>query len=258
MSQLDKIWDATTYDNKLSFVSELGKNILELLNVQKGEKVLDLGCGTGDLAHSIHDHGAIVSGIDFSEAMIQQARQKYPALSFDVADAQTYRTSEQYDAVFSNAALHWMKQPEKAIETTWLALRAGGRFVAEFGGKGNIQSVYQAIVHYFARRGMDAAARNPWFFPTIGEYGHLLEQQGFRITYARHFDRPILLAGGEQSIIHWLNIFAAPFFTDWSDQDKSQAMEEIAADLETSLYKDGQWIVDYSRIQIIAYKPLTE
>jgi len=255
MSQSDKIWIATTYDNKLSFVSELGKKILELLNVQKGEKVLDLGCGTGDLAHFIHDLGAIVYGIDFSEAMIQQARQKYPDLSFDVADVHTYRTSEQYDAVFSNAALHWMKQPEKAIESSWLALRAGGRFVAEFGGKRNIQSVYQAILHTFARRGLNSAERNPWYFPTIGEYSHLLEQQGFRITYARHFDRPTPLAGGEESIIHWLNIFAAPFFTDWNDQDKHQAMEEIAADLKTSLWKDGQWIVDYSRIQIIAYKP---
>ncbi|WP_134683188.1 class I SAM-dependent methyltransferase [Brevibacillus migulae] len=255
MSQSDKMWDATTYDNKLSFVSELGKNIFELLEVQKGEKVLDLGCGTGDLAAIIQDRGAFVHGIDMSESMIQQARQKYPSHTFSVADAQTFSTPEQYDAVFSNAALHWMKQPEQTIASIWMTLRSGGRFVAEFGGKGNIHAVYQAVVHFFERHGMDAVERNPWYFPTIGEYSGLLEGQGFRVTYARHFDRPTPLAGGEQAIIHWLNVFAAPFFTDCTAQEKSQAFEEIASALEASLYREGQWIVDYSRVQFIAYKP---
>lgn len=254
MKQSSKIWDATSYDSKLSFVSELGKSILEHLQPQKGKKVLDLGCGTGDLAAAIHAQGADVLGIDLSGTMIQRAREKYPSLLFQVANAETFRTAEQFDAVFSNAALHWIRQPEKVIETIWLALRPGGRLVAEFGGHGNIQQICKAIARALERRGIDAAKRNPWYFPTIGGYSALLENQGFRVTYAYHFDRPTPLKDGERGIVHWLDMFASAFFIDFTVEERSAAYEEIAADLRGSLFRDGEWVADYSRLQVIAYK----
>ncbi|NGQ94693.1 methyltransferase domain-containing protein [Brevibacillus sp. SYP-B805] len=248
-------WDATLYDTKLSFVSELGKSMISLLDPQKGERILDIGCGTGDLAAQIALSGAIPTGIDLSADMIDRARQKYPALRFEVADAQTYRTDERYDAVFSNAALHWMKQPASVIQSVWLALRPGGRFVAEFGGKSNIGSILDAIAQVLTQRGIDAEERNPWYFPSVGEYSVLLEQQGFRVTYAAHFDRPTPLGDDEHGLTHWLDTFAKDFFHDFSPAEKAHAYQEIADILRPRLYSDNGWTADYSRIRILAVKP---
>ena len=131
------VWNADVYDKKLSFVSRYGKGILELLQPKKGEKILDLGCGTGDLSEKMSKSGADVVGIDASAKMIEKARTKYPNITFQIVNAESFRRREKFDAVFSNAALHWIKQSEKVIKTIEQALKPGGRFVAEFGGLGN-------------------------------------------------------------------------------------------------------------------------
>ncbi|MDF2726081.1 MAG: Methyltransferase type 11 [Paenibacillus sp.] len=249
-------WDAALYDNRIGFVSEYGKSVVELLGAMPGESVLDIGCGTGDLCHHLAEHGVTVHGIDSSAEMIVRARDKYAALSFEVADAQHYRTDRRYDAVFSNAALHWMKRPADVIASVKAALRPGGRFVAEFGGKHNVQGVVSALYEALGVIGVDAADRNPWYFPSMGEYAALLEDAGFRVEYALHFSRPTPLDDGERGVEHWLAMFAANFFTGLSDADKRQVIAEVKRLAAPALFRDGQWVADYWRLRIRAYAPV--
>lgn len=249
-------WKPESYDNHLGYVSHLGKGILEWLNPQPDEHILDLGCGTGDLACEIARSGAKVVGLDYSESMIIAARKKYPDIDFQLGNGEAFTTSQQVDAVFSNAALHWMKNPASVIESVWNTLHNGGRFVAEFGGKGNVDSIVQAIYEVMPRYGIDASDKNPWYFPTIGEYSSLLEKQGFHVTLAEHFARPTELPDGEQGIMHWLFQFADSFISSLSDSDKNAALQEINRIAKQKL-NDGDKIIkaDYSRIRIIAFKP---
>lgn len=145
-----QVWKAYDYDRQLSFVSAYGKGVAELLAPQPGERILDLGCGTGDLAYEISASGALVTGMDDSAEMMERAKSKYPELTFMTGDGQNFETETPYDAVFSNAALHWMKDAAGVVRSVYGALKPGGRFVAEFGGKGNIDGIYQALKTVFA------------------------------------------------------------------------------------------------------------
>jgi trans-aconitate methyltransferase len=247
-------WNARLYDDKMEFVSRLGQDLLYWLDPRPGERILDLGCGTGDLTYQLAAEGAVPTGIDLSPEMIHTARQKYPSLRFLVADAHTYRTDTPFDAVFSNAALHWMKQPEAVVRTIRDALRPGGRFVAEFGGKGNVGTIIRTIESVLEEDGIDARPRNPWYFPSIGEYGSLLERHGFRLVQAAHFDRPTPLAEGENGLRHWLDAFAGTFFFGMAKEEKERAYERIFARLRPLLFQNGCWVADYKRIRILALK----
>jgi trans-aconitate methyltransferase len=250
------VWNAELYDDKLSFVSSFGKGVVELLQPQRGEKILDLGCGTGDLTNDIFfKSGAIVTGVDFSCEMIEQARKKYPQIPFIVENGETFRTNEKYDAVFSNAALHWMKRADKAVESVELALQPGGRFVAEFGGKGNVQTVIRGITEVLSGEyGINVSNRNPWYFPSIGEYSTLLEQYGFKVSFAHHFDRATPLTDGDKGLNHWLDSFADDFFPEFSNEEKIVIYRKIKNKIHLDLYKDGIWEADYKRIRIVAIK----
>ena len=214
-SDFSNNWDSNLYDDKISFVSRLGKDVVQLLDPQPGEKILDLGCGTGDLTNEILRLGAVPLGIDYSGSMIEKARHKYPNITFQVENGETFRVTDQFDAVFSNAALHWMTEPSKVVESVWLALRNGGRFVAEFGRKGNVKTITDAISEVVSTFGVNASERNPWFYPSIGEYSSLLENQGFRVVYAVHFDRPTQLEDDENGLKHGLICFQGLFSLDY-------------------------------------------
>jgi len=249
-------WKAELYDDKLGFVSQYGRGILEILNVQQGERVLDLGCGTGDLSHEIGELGASVIGMDLSEEMMVRARNKYPEINFVRGNAENFTLDEPVNAVFSNAALHWVKNAEGVIASVWNALEEGGRFVAEFGGKGNVEMIVKSITDVLAQDyAVDANERNPWYFPSIGEYSQLLEQQGFRVTYAVHFDRPTQLEDGENGLMHWLNGLAADvFFKDFSELEKKDIFTKIAINARELLFNGESWIADYKRIRVVALK----
>lgn len=183
----EQTWKPQAYDQQLSFVSGYGKGLIEWLAPKPGEHILDLGCGTGDLAYEISASGARVTGMDASHEMIESAAAKYPSLTFIPEDGQNFTTATQYDAVFSNAALHWMRNAEGVIRSVHAALKPGGRLVAEFGGKGNVEGIYHAIrLVLLDSHGIDAATRNPWYYPSIGEYASLLEAHGFRVRMAYH------------------------------------------------------------------------
>lgn len=249
-------WNAELYDTQHAFVAEFGNELVGLLSPQSGESILDLGCGTGTLTQAIAAHGAHVIGVDSALSMIEQARQNYPELQFELADATNLPFVDQFDSVFSNAVLHWVKEPEAAIASVWQALKPGGRFVAEFGGKGNVQAILRAINHAFTQAGLPISDPNPWYFPSIAEYASLLEQQGFEVVFATLFSRITPLDAGENGLQNWLEMFANSFFQDLDPDQKSALIADIETQLRPQLYRDDTWFADYRRIRITAIKPL--
>jgi len=162
-------WNAGLYDDKHSFVWKMAAGLLDLLAAQPGERILDVGCGTGHLTAQIAEARAIVTGIDRSPEMVRQAQEKYPNLRFQVMDAREIVLPESFDAVFSNATLHWIAEPERVIAGIARALRIGGRFVAEFGGKGNTAQFLAAAARAWSRLEFSGAMPHPWFYPSVAE-----------------------------------------------------------------------------------------
>jgi trans-aconitate 2-methyltransferase len=248
-------WDAALYDGKHSFVWKHGVAVLELLAPQPEERILDLGCGTGHLTARIAASGAKVVGADNAEGMIEQARAAYPELRFEIADGTALPYVSEFDAVFSNAAIHWMRPPEKVVSGIWSALRPGGRFVAEFGGKGNVGAIMSAVLQVLEEVSAPASARELRYYPSVGEYASLLEHQGFTVTYAALIDRPTPLGGGEEGMRNWLAMFGANLL-DWLPKgERAAVVRRIEGLLRPRLFRDGVWVADYKRLRIVAATP---
>jgi trans-aconitate 2-methyltransferase len=230
-----KIWDPKEYDARHHYVTDYGASLIGMLNPQAGERVLDLGCGTGHLTHEIAKTGAVVVGIDSSAEMIAKARQDYPEIEFRVADAAAFHDPEPFDAVFSNAVLHWIKPPEPVAAAISAALKPGGRLVAEFGGKGNVRSITSLV------------ETHPWYYPSIAEYSALLERNGLETVTAALFPRPTPVEG-ENGLRDWLKMFTSSFLAE----DRAPEFERA---LRPKLYRDGVWYMDYVRLRITAVKP---
>ena len=227
-------WDPQQYDARHHYVWDHGASLLSLLDAKPGERILDFGCGTGHLTNEIAATGADVTGIDRSPDMIEQARRNYPELRFELADGLKYRAEKPFDAVFSNAVLHWMRPPEAAAESIAAAVKPGGRVVLEFGAKGNTRSV------------TDLIGEHPWYYPTIGEYTSLLERYGIEAVTAIVFPRPTAV-DGETGLRDWLKMFTSTFLSE----DRVPAIENA---LRPKLYRDGAWHIDYVRLRITARK----
>lgn len=247
-------WKAGFYDEKHAFVSYYGTQLIDLLSPGEKEKILDVGCGTGDLSFRIAKNGAEVEGIDMSPDMIKQARKKYPSLSFKVTNVYELPQVGKYDAIFSNAVLHWITNPLKALEIFYGSLRQGGRIVAEFGGKDNVRQIREAI-HTAYQELFPAASplKEPWYFPSMGEYVSLMEEAGFMVDYARYYHRPTPLKG-EEGIKNWLSQFAAGMLEHLSDSEKMTLIREIENRLRCVISQNGQWEADYWRLQVRAVK----
>lgn len=247
-------WNATLYDSSHDFVAKFGEGIFSWLQPQSGEHILDLGCGTGDLAPKIQACGVKVLGVDSSAEMIATAKAKFPTIDFQQADARDLPFSSQFDAIFSNAVLHWVPEKEKAIASMYRSLKKGGRIVLEFGGKDNIQQIWTALKMVLQKRGYAENANiSFWYFPSIGAYATLLEEQGFSVVRAEHFARPTLLKG-ENGLKDWLLMFTDNFFAGIAAGEKADILEEIATALKPTHFVDGQWVADYKRIRVMAVK----
>src|SRR5581483_6451795 len=184
-------WDPALYQSSHSFVWERGRGLIELLAPRAGERILDAGCGTGQLTAEIAKAGAQVLGIDNSAAMIEQARTNFPELSFAQSDVRSIELLEEFDGVFSNAVLHWVKEADEAAEALSRALKPGGRLVVEFGGHGNTQALLDAL--FAAQDKLGRERFHPWYYPGIAEYASVLERHGLEVRFATLFDRPIAL-----------------------------------------------------------------
>jgi trans-aconitate methyltransferase len=245
-------WDAGLYDDKHSFVWKLAAGVLELLDAKPGERILDLGCGTGHLTAKIAEAGAHVVGVDRSLEMIRQAKEKYPSLRFEVMDAREILLDGTFDAVFSNATLHWIKEPERVIAGIKKALRPGGRFVAEFGGRGNTGELLKAIQQAWVKLGLAGPAPHPWYYPSIAEYSGLLEQHGFEVTNAMLFYRPTPLDDGERGLRNWLEMFGSVFVEGLPESTREHLLAEIERELQPKLFQDHHWVMDYRRLRVVA------
>jgi len=247
-------WNSTLYDLQHAFVWQHGESLLKWLAPQRGERILDLGCGTGHLTAKIALTGAIATGIDADPTMIAQAQQNYPHLQFAIADARNFQVPEPLDGIFSNAALHWIQPPNAVIQCVAQALKPGGRFVAEFGGKGNVSAIVTALFETLKEFGYEDCDRwNEWYFPSMSEYSTRLEQHDLEVTQMVLFDRPTQLADGEAGLRNWLMMFANGILSRLVNH-QSQVIERIEAKLEPVLFQDGKWIADYRRLRVIARK----
>lgn len=247
-------WDPKLYDTKHSFVWGFGAEVVALLDPHPGERILDLGCGTGHLTARISKSGARVVGIDSSEEMVRAARRAYPDIDFRVADARALDFREEFDAVFSNAALHWIRPPEPVIDSVWTALRPGGRFVGECGGRGNIQRFREAFAAARSNLGIEGKLPDPWYFPSVSEYAALLENRGFEVRFMSLFDRPTMLEEGASGLRIWIATFAADFCSQCSPEQRERFLRNVEDRLRPELFRDGRWLGDYRRLRFAAWK----
>ncbi|MBN9500281.1 MAG: hypothetical protein BGO01_05605 [Armatimonadetes bacterium 55-13] len=245
-------WNASLYDQAAHFVTDYGKALLDDLKPQAGERILDVGCGTGHLTQQISASGATVIGIDSSQNMVETARSTYPEIEFVQADAAHFEFADPFDAIFSNAALHWVSNAKGAVVSMARALKPGGRFVIEMGGKGNVSILVGGLFQAFQEMGLGEVGHR-WFFPSIGEYSSMLESEGIEPTLAWLFERPTPLLG-ESGVRDWFALFGDAIQTTVPKEEFERAVERAESILRPQLYKDGVWIADYRRLRIIGRK----
>lgn len=245
-------WNADLYNDKHAFVYQFGSQIIDLLKPQFGEKILDLGCGSGELTKQIKEAGAETYGIDSSPEMISKAKANYSEIDFRVMDATEIDFDFKFGAIFSNAVFHWIKNPDKAVEKMFASLKDGGRIVMEFGGKGNVQNIVEAVKQSLTKRNLQF--HDFWYFPSIGEFASLLEGKGFKVTYAEYFPRETELADEKTGIADWLEMFGKPFFSEVKETEKPLFLREVTEILRPTNYRSGKWYADYKRIRVVAVK----
>lgn len=244
----EQTWNANQYIHHASFVPELGNPVLELLNPRSDETILDLGCGDGALTMKIAETGADVYGIDSSESMIDVAKKR--GLKANLGRGESLQFNHQFDAVFSNAALHWMTDYQAVIKGVHQSLKPKGRFVGEFGGKGNIASLLQVMQYLFEKHEDFGEFKNPWFFPSAATYKKALEAEGFEVTYIELIPRPTPLKSG---VREWLKIFADNITQSLNQHQKGQFYEEAEELLKPGLYSaEKGWVADYVRLRFVA------
>ena len=242
-------WSSTSYDKHARFVSDMAGAVVEWLDVQPSERVLDLGCGDGILTEQLSAAGAQVLGVDTSEDFLKAARDR--GLDVKAMDGQALTFDAEFDAVFSNAALHWMTEPDKVLAGVSRALVSGGRFVGEFGGHGNVAAIVTAMRATAARRDGNEALAGPWFFPSPEVYEEMLKAHGFDVRRIGLFPRPTPLKTG---MAEWLKVFRRPFFEQFG-KDKLVVLSEVE-DLLRPVLCDarGNWTADYVRLRFEAFK----
>jgi SAM-dependent methyltransferase len=244
-------WDPDRYARNARFVADLGAPVVQLLAPQPGERILDLGCGDGPLTAKLAAMGCEVVGVDASEAQVAEARKL--GLDARVMDGENLTLHNEFDAVFSNAALHWMRNaPDSVIAGVHRALRPGGRFVAECGGYGCVAKIKKALVDALNRRGIDGESAAPWYFPTVEDYSQRLSKGGFAIRYIALIPRPTPLPG---DVTAWLETFAESFTNRLQPPDRPAFLAEVQEALRPELCDgDGKWTADYVRLRFSAQK----
>jgi 2-isopropylmalate synthase len=249
MKRNENSWNASEYTKHASFVSNLALPVVDLLAPSEGEEVLDLGCGEGTLALEIQKSGAKVTGVDLSHEMVKSARAK--GIDAMVMSVTEMEFKSRFDAVFSNAVLHWVKECETAVRNIYEALKPNGRFVAEFGGSGNCKIVVDAMKEVFKNHLEFGAFEDPWYFPSVEEYSKVLELCGFSVEYCELIPRPTPV----DDIANWLDLFANGVTAHLSREEFAMFKEEVSRVAKQKLYDENNgWHVDYVRLRVKAIK----
>jgi len=244
-------WDPDRYQRNARFVSDLAGPVVELLAPEPGERILDLGCGDGVVTEALAAMGCRVVGVDSSPEQVDAARRR--GVDARVMDGERLTFETEYDAVFSNAALHWMKRSDDVIDGVWRALVPGGRFVAECGGEGNIAKIEAALLAALDRRGIDGTRVSPWYYPSTDEYRGRLTARGFVVRSIDLVPRPTLLSG---DITGWLEVFAGAFVGIVPAADRAGFIDEVRERVRPELCGvDGRWTADYVRLRFAAVRP---
>ncbi len=238
-------WNAEEYNANAAFVAQLGNSVLEILAPQPEERILDLGCGDGKLTRKIQKYGCHVLGIDSSEEMINATRKL--GIKTKVISGDNLNFDQEFDAVFSNAALHWMLDKDQVVQGVYKALKPGGRFVGEFGGKGNITSVIMAISAVFEDFPELGKFSHPWYFPSVAEYSKVLDRAGFEINYLELIPRPTPLNTG---IRGWLKVFAQGITDHLNSEKQEFFIHEVEKRLKPIIFsEENGWVADYVRLR---------
>jgi|MDTC01.3.fsa_nt_gb trans-aconitate methyltransferase len=247
-------WNADLYKSKHNFVFEYGRGLIELLEIEPGDDVLDLGCGTGELTQELAARGAKAVGVDSSSAMIEQASAQFPDVHFEERNVYSLNYTEAFDAIFSNAMLHWVTDPDKAIAAMAQALRPSGQLVLEMGGLGNMGHAIESFESALEGTGLPSrSANNPWYFPSIADYTTRLETAGFCVSSAVLFERPTKLEGNE-GLHNWYRMFASSFLSGLDSREQDSVIARAAELARETLCQDGQWYADYVRLRVTAKK----
>ena len=229
---------------------QLAGGVVEWLAPRAGERILDLGCGDGQLTARLATSGATVTGIDASTEMVAAARGR--GIDSVEASAECLPFPDaSFDAVFSNAALHWVRGQDAMMAEVHRVLRPGGRFVAEMGGHGNIAAIRVALMAVLARHGHADAEDGVNYYPTPEGYRRRLERHGFAVERIELIPRPTLL--GEGGMAAWLRIFRRGVLESLPQTLRETVVEETCALLEPTLRdEDGNWSADYVRLRFLA------
>jgi trans-aconitate methyltransferase len=243
-------WDPEEYGRNARFVADLGQAVLDLLGPAPGERILDLGCGDGVLTARIRDRGAEVVGIDSSPAQVQAARSR--GIDARVGEGAALEVAGPFDAVFSNAALHWMRPPARVATCVANVLKPDGRFVGEMGGAGCVQKIRAALHAGLSARGVDPWTVDPWYFPNEREYGSVLAAAGFDVEWIALIPRPTPLPTDVRA---WLQTFGKCFIAALPEHERGRYLDDTQAALRHELCDgSGGWVADYVRLRFFARK----
>jgi SAM-dependent methyltransferase len=243
-------WNPETYARNARFVSDLGEPLLELLAAKPGETIFDLGCGDGALTMKIARAGCAVYAADASFLQARAAMRR--GVRAVVMDGRQMALKCIFDAVFTNAALHWIRPPEQVLQEVARCLKPGGRFIGEFGGQGNIATIRAALHTGLGRRGIDPSTIDPWYYPAPEDYEALLAKFAFTVISMELIPRPTELPADMRD---WLGIFAQPFTRAVAESERESFVDEVRAALAPALRKaDGRWFADYVRLRFKAVR----
>ena len=245
-------WDPSLYRDGFRYVPELGIALVDILAPRSGQRILDLGCGTGELTKLIADRGAEVVGIDSSTSMITAARKRFPSVEFRVARAEQYHHEVKLDAVFSNIAMHWVRTPLTLLERIFASLLPGGRLVAQTGCEGNHAALVKAIADVC--RELSVPFDNPWYYPRLGEYAGLLDHCGYDLELAQLLAQSTPLEGGEGGLQGWLKMYL-PNLLEQAGGMKEALLVGVESRLRSAYCAEGTWNLDFRRMRLVARRP---
>ena len=246
-------WNAEHYRSEFGFVAANGMDVLSGLGDVAGLRVLDIGCGTGELTRALAHRGAPVVGLDSSADMVDVARaaDANGTATYVVADAHDLPVEGTFDAVFSNAALHWMTDVGAVFTRVHSVLRPGGLFVAEQGGVGNVRAVLDALGSACRTHALPAP-RSPWDFPSPAQQATRLESAGFVVRQLALFDRPTPLPDGAGGASGWLRMFGATMLAQLPAAAVPAILTDVDANAAPLLRHGDSWSIDYVRLRFVA------